>query len=302
MNRSCPRASVCSTIAIMCAPVSSNRPEQSRSSLEQLKRLKARTNWAMAEDRSKFMPKCYSLIKSWVGPPPNFQHIFHNAEMNFLLMECVTHESRSWNYLKRKKTLGFVIGSGYKDERELKVGEDGKPILRRCTAILWAAPQSFYNKVAVMRELFKIYDKFDVNYHYELNTHFHTACAWGCDDAVQKFLEAGQDPNCFMPKVDILPLNLAVKEDRRKVTELLLKNGADPNKADAQGLTPLHFICQRDKDDDLIELFFKICDDEELQVDVNAKDKANKTPLQYVDVRCMTRVAEVLLRRGAFVL
>ncbi|XP_014221869.1 tankyrase-2-like [Trichogramma pretiosum] len=219
--------------------------------------------------------------------------------MNFLLMECITHKSRRWNSFKREKILQFVINSGYTDEREPKVGEDGKPVLRRCTAILWAAPHPFNNKAAMMRELFKIYDKFELNYHYEVNTHFHTACAWGCDDAVAKFLEAGQDPNCFMPKVDILPLNLAVKEDRRGVTELLLKNGADPNKADAQGMTALHFICQRRKDDDFLELFLRICDEKNLRVDVNAKDNTNRTPLQYVPATRMPRLAVVLLQRGA---
>ncbi|KAL7296120.1 hypothetical protein TKK_0010666 [Trichogramma kaykai] len=219
--------------------------------------------------------------------------------MNFLLMECITHKNPRWNSYTREKVLDFVIDSGYKDERELKLGEDGKPLLRRCTAILWAAPHPLCNKATVMRKLFKIYDKFDLNYHFEVNTHFHTACAWGCDEAVQKFLEAGQDPNCFMPRVEILPLNLAVIKERRKVMELLLKNGADPNKADGQGSTPLHFICRRGKDDDLLEEFFRICDGKNLTVNVNPKDDTNRTPLSYVPATRMPRVAMVLLGRDA---
>uniref|UniRef100_A0ABD2XKN0 Ankyrin repeat protein n=1 Tax=Trichogramma kaykai TaxID=54128 RepID=A0ABD2XKN0_9HYME len=41
------------------------------------------------------------------------------------------------------------------------------------------------------------------------------------------------------------PLHLALSTGSKQVVKSLLKNGADPMLADAQGMTPLHIICNR---------------------------------------------------------
>ncbi|KAL7302618.1 hypothetical protein TKK_0004680 [Trichogramma kaykai] len=58
-------------------------------------------------------------------------------------------------------------------------------------------------------ELFKIYDRFDVNYVDETGlSHFHLACVSPkCRDVVRKFLELGQDPNLVWPLTADRPLH-----------------------------------------------------------------------------------------------
>ncbi|CAB0036085.1 unnamed protein product [Trichogramma brassicae] len=45
-----------------------------------------------------------------------------------------------------------------------------------------------------------------------------------------------------------------------RIVRTLLENGADPNLADAEGLTPLHVICRRKLDDGSMDVFLQICD------------------------------------------
>uniref|UniRef100_A0ABD2XHA8 Uncharacterized protein n=1 Tax=Trichogramma kaykai TaxID=54128 RepID=A0ABD2XHA8_9HYME len=101
------------------------------------------------------------------------------------------------------------------------------------------------------------------------------------------------------------PLHLALKEGRDKITDWLLKKCANPNLANSEGLTPLHIICQRDKDDDLLEKFFETNNDLQQTVQIDALDKLGRTPLQWavarrVPSRCRARPhsAEHALRPG----
>uniref|UniRef100_A0ABD2VXT8 PRANC domain-containing protein n=1 Tax=Trichogramma kaykai TaxID=54128 RepID=A0ABD2VXT8_9HYME len=106
-----------------------------------------------------------------------------------------------------------------------------------------------------------------------------------------------------MQKTNESPLHLAIYFGHKEVVELLLRNGADPNLADAKGLTPLHVICKRDENDDgLLERFFEINDEKHQLVRVNARDTFGNTPLHslYKFARYdHLMVAKFLLQKGA---
>ncbi|KAL7299765.1 hypothetical protein TKK_0007513 [Trichogramma kaykai] len=90
-----------------------------------------------------------------------------------------------------EEIVEFVAGTGYKDEPKVV---EGRPPLLRTTAIHRAGKLCHY----AVRELFEIYDRYDLNYSDETGgTHFHVACLDDqCVNVVKKFLEHGQDPDC----------------------------------------------------------------------------------------------------------
>ncbi|CAB0044213.1 unnamed protein product [Trichogramma brassicae] len=120
----------------------------------------------------------------------------------------------------------FLSPCGYKDEPD--IDDDGRPASRRTTPIHQAAK---YNAAEfIIPKLFEIYDRFDVNYTDESGfTHFHAACQFGCEDVVKKFLEQGQDPNCFPQELDSSlvdpPLCLVLKYGHFQMFNWLLKSG-----------------------------------------------------------------------------
>ncbi|CAB0036432.1 unnamed protein product [Trichogramma brassicae] len=119
-------------------------------------------------------------------------------------------------------------------------------------------------------------------------------------DLVEKFLEAvGQAPDCPPPRESIdLPLILALRLGKRRVAELLLRRGADPNLANGAGFTPLHFICSRN-DPELVESFFEICDENRRPVKVDARSALGDTPLHLALRVGNGKAVELLLRGGA---
>uniref|UniRef100_A0ABD2XNV3 Uncharacterized protein n=1 Tax=Trichogramma kaykai TaxID=54128 RepID=A0ABD2XNV3_9HYME len=207
------------------------------------------------------------------------------------------------NYICRDRVnegeliIKFVARSGYEDEPE--VDEDGKPLLQCTTAVhhtLGCMP--CYRKPAIS-ELFKIYEcRLDANYSDESGvTHFHVACMLGCDDVVEKFLELGQDPNCLVPETGNSSLHWALKHERKKVVELLLRSGANTNLADVDGLTPLHVACLKDYDQSVF--FFKINDEMKQIVQVDEKDEMGWTPLEWAVSHILPGVVGVLMNHGA---
>ncbi|CAB0028370.1 unnamed protein product [Trichogramma brassicae] len=263
--------------------------------LEKLKSLREETNW---EDKAQiyyFFRRFVDLVVNWKHQLPDLRDIFLPEEIELFLRESTINASGSTNNFRGQYVIRFVVRTGYKDEPE--VDEDGQPLLLRTTPVHSA---QYEKNSTIIHNLFKIYDRFDMNYTNQLGfTHFHAACRHGCDDVVEKFLELGQDPNLLVTKTGHSPLHFALFWGHKKTSELLLRNGADPNSANKKGNTPLHIICQRSDDDDLLKIFFEIVDDIDQSVQIDARDKSGLTPLQWAVLNFLPNVVDVLLDRGA---
>ncbi|CAB0042501.1 unnamed protein product [Trichogramma brassicae] len=201
--------------------------------------------------------------------------------------------------LPRERFISLLIEADYKDQ--LIVDNVSNPSPLRTTPIHLAASNEFLNRNIVIPQLFKIYNSFDVNYADTSGlTHFHVACKFGCEDVVEKFLKAGQDPNQLVPETGDSPLHLALTEGFTTITLMLLKYGADPNFANKDRLTALHVICKKIHDNDFAKLLFEIVDEVQLTLQVDARDKWDRTPLHYALADgCKEQIVQELLSRGA---
>ncbi|CAB0042754.1 unnamed protein product [Trichogramma brassicae] len=232
---------------------------------------------------------------------PNHRDIFREGDIESLLNTMYTGKDILLDNLDRSELIGFFARTGYKDEP--KVGEDGKPLLRRTTVVHRAA-RRYRGAAYDMHDLFQIFNRFDVNYVDEDGvTHFHIACRYGCDDVVETFLDLGRvDPNaCLVTKTGNSPLHLALEHAKPyhfEVAALLLRGGADPNSTNFEGSTPLHFVSQNLSDDPL-RRFFWIVDELNLSVHIDARDKVGVTPLILAMYHGRKKKVESLLRRGA---
>ncbi|CAB0033429.1 unnamed protein product [Trichogramma brassicae] len=94
------------------------------------------------------------------------------------------------------------------------------------------------------------------------------------------------------------PLHLAATFNNQHLIELLLMRGANPNSANAEGLTPLHFIC-KSGDASRVEMLFAFCFDIGKTVQIDARDNQGWTPLQWAVSRLAMNVANQLLDLGA---
>uniref|UniRef100_A0ABD2XHX6 Uncharacterized protein n=1 Tax=Trichogramma kaykai TaxID=54128 RepID=A0ABD2XHX6_9HYME len=262
--------------------------------LNKLKAMREAINWENEEERRDFLDQLYPLIQSWEGQLPALGDIFRLEEIDWLLIEDAKKRGEV-------PIIDFAIKSGYKDELEVVVGER-QPLLRRTTAL-----HGVYRHESndVVGKLFEIYDKFAVNYVDAESglSHFHVACEAGRHDVVEKFLELGQDPDCPTPESGPIdpPLHLACANDVKNVIRLLLDRGADPNLANAEGLTPLHVICKQNYGDELAAILFEASDGKQRAVLIDAQDKFGRTPLHYAlhQNERHRNLVEMLLRRGA---
>uniref|UniRef100_A0ABD2WMD3 Uncharacterized protein n=1 Tax=Trichogramma kaykai TaxID=54128 RepID=A0ABD2WMD3_9HYME len=93
------------------------------------------------------------------------------------------------------------------------------------------------------------------------------------------------------------PLHEALSRGHKKLFELLLRNGADPNLATDLGSTQLHTICDRDRDDyDLAKMLFELSHN---RLKVNTIDQLNQTPPYLTLSRGHRKLVELLLINGA---
>ncbi|CAB0039396.1 unnamed protein product [Trichogramma brassicae] len=96
-----------------------------------------------------------------------------------------------------------------------------------------------------------------------------------------------------------LPPNLASFRNDERVIELLLRNGAGPNIADAKKCTALHLLCTRVDDNDvLVKTLFEINEANHRRVDIEARDKDGNTPLLLAFGLKNEKLTELLLRYG----
>ncbi|CAB0039785.1 unnamed protein product [Trichogramma brassicae] len=273
-------------------------------SLEKLKSLRELPR-GNEEERHEFLSRFHRRVCHWKGELPNLKDIFQPEVMECLLLDVVNYIAKCRDRVA-EQIIKFVVKTGYRDEFNAEKDGGGEPSSSslRTTPIHHAARRKLY---WIISDLFKIYDRFDANYTDESGlSHFHVACGqYGCDDVVEKFLELGQvDPNFLVPETDDSPLHLAVGD--KKTTELLLKNGANPNLINKDGLTPLLIICQKkvcwhdNQYADLAEMFLKISEEKNQAVQVDAKDKKlGLTSLQWAVVNISPKMIDVLLDHGA---
>ncbi|CAB0042735.1 unnamed protein product [Trichogramma brassicae] len=272
--------------------------------LGNLKRLRENINWGVEEERVHFQCQLYYVFRYWRGQLPDLREILGVEEIDWLLEKSVIGTwgvvaKAGLNFHKRAFIIEFVARTGYKDEPQLD--ENGEPTLRRTTLVHLAARCNYLDCRSLIHKLFKIYDRYDLNYIDEAGmTHLHVACDFGLAHVVEKFLAFRQDLNSLVSATGDTPLHLALTKNCHFVAGLLLRSEANPNLANQAGLTPLHIICKiYHHDDKLIKTFLEICDEKSQQVQVNVEDNLGRTPLQWAVANLLLDMVDILLDRGA---
>uniref|UniRef100_A0ABD2WK50 Uncharacterized protein n=1 Tax=Trichogramma kaykai TaxID=54128 RepID=A0ABD2WK50_9HYME len=240
----------------------------------------------------------YYKQRDWEGELPDLLEIFSEEEIDWILVESVIDTYGAFTYNQRTYLIKFIARTGLTHNPELD--EEGKPILNRTTPIHHAARRQPFNYGTIIREFFKIFDRFDVNYVDEDGlTHFHVACEFGLCDIVEQFLEIGQNPNCLVPLTGNSPLHLALYRGQYFVAGVLLRNGADINLANRAGSTALHIACLNCHSHLLVKMALRMYDDRNETVQVDALDNLGRTPLQWAVANLLPDMVDILLDHGA---
>ncbi|XP_014223285.1 ankyrin-1-like [Trichogramma pretiosum] len=286
----------------------------------ELKRLLKNHNLEIKDDRLRLIYRLSRIICHWSSDLPNLQALIKDESIieNLLLdsVDCVGEEF-----------IRFVALTGYRDVPRLD--EDGQPIKIRTTPLHLVALRETLDYSNVIRNLFEIYNSFDVNYIDDESglTHFHVACKYGFIDVIRKFLELCKAVNLIEPallgyhrdvtelllrhcadpnEVEIdardsdnyTPLMMALHGKKWELVELLLQLGANPNLADAGGWTALHWICSRGNTE-CAKMLLERCHARHRPLWFNARDKGGNTPLIIALRRRDWELAKLLLQHGA---
>ena len=139
----------------------------------------------------------------------------------------------------------------------------------------------------------------NLNYINHLNGHsaLHSAAAGKCTQAAEIILDNGGDIN-ITSNFDMPPLlHYAIRLKSESVAELFMQRGANPTYKNRVGETPLHLACSVQS--------LKICKLllQKPEVDVNALDAMNRTPLHHAMMTACSNIklVELLLKHGALV-
>ncbi|CAB0041516.1 unnamed protein product [Trichogramma brassicae] len=265
--------------------------------VEKLKSLRENFNLEVKEERYDLLDQLNSLICHWRGPRPNLRDIFRPEEIERLLFDTIVYEIIKYedSCVTDLSFIAFVARSGYKQELEL--GEDSKISPRRTTPIHHANQFGYYK---IIPDLFKIYNKFDVNYVDEFGiTHFHVACKFGCEDAVEKFLRFGQDPNRLWHKTKESSSDMSLDNYEDKYARSLLRCGYSLDPVYSDRSAALRHLIQSNVNISSAELFIKISDELKKPSQVNIRYDWSNRPLLLSLVYKNKKVAELLLKKGA---
>jgi len=134
-------------------------------------------------------------------------------------------------------------------------------------------------------------DKFCVGSSICYATPLKIASCYGKKAVVQILIKAGADVN-RADKRGHTPLQSATSFGHNDIAEMLLDYGADPNKADEDGLTPLHKAAS-DGNRELVKLLI------ERGAEVNNRTRWGLTPLNNAEIFKHRRVVKLLIDRGA---
>ncbi|CAB0034008.1 unnamed protein product [Trichogramma brassicae] len=280
--------------------------EDDRSCLELFQSLLIGIEWEYEVARLEFIEEIEDLMSRWRGPRPNLHELFPRAEVVEWLLSDALNIMRE-KYVVGLRFIKFVLSSGYRDRPRF---ENGEYVVARTTPIHRAA--IFRERHAVswdiaIEDLFRIYDRWDLNYVDEDTglTHFHVACMSNSVYAARQFVQNGLSPDYYPDERIDPPLHLALKYhalnfERTAVIKMLLRRGADPNLANAEGTRPLHVICRKFYDGaELAHLFFKLNDELRQSVDCNVEDDWGRTPLQWAAAILSPDLMDLLLYYGA---
>uniref|UniRef100_A0ABD2XE36 Uncharacterized protein n=1 Tax=Trichogramma kaykai TaxID=54128 RepID=A0ABD2XE36_9HYME len=263
---------------------------------EVLRRSRAGVNFLIAAERRAYLDAILPTMRDWRGDYPNLRHIFHPDEIELLLFESVTHENNEHEFIK------FAALSGYRDEKVV-YGDDGRPTSRRPTPV-HAASKRHHNFVMV-RDLFEIYDRRDINYIDEAGlSHFHVACKTNLWFVVRSYLDRGlEHVNILEPESVCPPLHLALNRKYDTLIQLLIERGADPNLANGEMFTPLHVVCGTEYADDesskIASLLFEQNAGKVSAVQPDPRDLQGNTPLHMALSWDKKKTAKLLLNEGA---
>uniref|UniRef100_A0ABD2WR03 Uncharacterized protein n=1 Tax=Trichogramma kaykai TaxID=54128 RepID=A0ABD2WR03_9HYME len=220
--------------------------------LKKLERMREEVDWNNIKERRSFFDQFRQLSVGWERHLPDLREFFSQEQVDWMLMQCAP----GLNLKNAVTFVSFVVRTGYKDEPPLD--ERGMPLVRRNTPVHYAITHGKDDE-ELIRELFKIYDSFYVNYVSDIGiTHFHMACLMGYYDVVQEFLTYHQNPNSKMTlnllgkKIKYTPLYFAtmIKGGGKEVMKLLLEYGANPYLTSEGGKSPLHVICNENFSDE----------------------------------------------------
>ncbi|KAL7307516.1 hypothetical protein TKK_0000689 [Trichogramma kaykai] len=257
-----------------------------RAKITSIELMLRRHDWDDPRQRKKIYRLICPIFRHWRGEPPDLLGIFEACQIQWLLVLAARDRTE-----RGTRFVEFVARTGYKDRLEFR-GQDGRALRNTPVHLANDDPR-------MIRALFEIYDRTDVNYvDQDGYTHFHAACKAGLLELVEKFLDNGVDPDC--PGYEDPPLYMAINNDRRRVVELLLARGADPNAAGLQrGSTALHIVCLARRGREMLGSIFELSQDRHKPLPIDAKDRQGRTALHLALCFGGAEMAELLLRRGA---